>query len=66
MSLFFRIFNAVFTRALFVTHALITFVNVRDVQEIGFGYIALYCLGMLLLVSETIYTLIKRRGVEYK
>lgn len=66
MSLFFRIFNAVFTRALFMTHAIITFLEVRKVHTIGFGYIALSCFGLLLLVIETVYTLIKRKGEEYK
>ena len=66
MSLFFRIFNAVFTRALFMSHAIITLVKLRQVHEIQFGYFALYCLGLLLLISETVYTLIKRKGIEYK
>ncbi|XP_028398808.1 transmembrane protein 26-like [Dendronephthya gigantea] len=66
MSLFFRIFNAVFTRALFVTHAILTLVKLREVHEIKFGYIVLYCFGLLLLVSESVYTLIRRKGLEYK
>jgi hypothetical protein len=49
-----------------MTHAIITLIKVRDVHEIQFGYIALYCFGLLLLISETVYTLIRRKGIEYK
>lgn len=66
MSLFFRIFNAVFTRALFMTHAIVTLVKIREIDEIQFGYFVLYCFGLLLLVCESVYTLIRRKGLEYK
>ena len=49
-----------------MTHAVVTLMKVREVHEIQFGYIVLYCLGFLLLISETVYTLIKRKGIEYK
>ena len=66
MSLLIRLFKAVFTRSLFVIHVISTLKKVEEVYGIRPDYFVPFCLGMLLLAVETMYTLVRRKGKEYK